>query len=200
MAFRCKDFEMSELKSVLRISFALSFLILACQQAANADNYSRHNDQQFGVEVNVLWLVHPFSTYEVKLWARIGDSMDAIVGFGDQAWTLDTGEMTHGHMNSQALILGVRGHLFRSGTVVELDNWIAHDHLTQKDGTVYEGYSISHELFGGYQAYLGAGHFSLTSGVNVGAWSAKTYTTPHDDRFIPTILPKISLGYDLSSR
>jgi hypothetical protein len=180
----------------MRILIALVFL--CCVSAfADSTNYARHVNRGVGVEINILWPLAPFNTSEIKFLFPVGDSTDLVVGFGRQTWTIGSGgKISPGTMDSNAIILGAKQYLFHTSTVAEYNAWFAHDRLTDPSGSVHEGYSISNEFFGGYEFYLGSTRATFTAGLNAGFWSYKSYTTPVDDRFVPTALPKLNLGYE----
>jgi hypothetical protein len=163
---------------------------------ANADvsSYQRRADTSFGIELNFLWLAPPFKTVELKAWTRLSDSVDLVFGYGGQFWTIDQEKMNSGTMESHALILGARGYLFKTNTVLEYDTWLAYDKLHGKDGNTYAGFSQSNEFMLGYQFYYGNSNTYSIAGLNYGFWAYKAYKTPIDDRFVATILPKFMVG------
>ncbi|MBC7386567.1 MAG: hypothetical protein H7301_10475 [Cryobacterium sp.] len=165
--------------------------------SADSSNYARHVDREVGIELNILWPLKPFSTYEVKVLLPISNGADLVIGFGRQAWTMkDNGKINGGSMDSNALIIGAKQFLFHTSTVVEYDAWLAHDRLTSEDGKVYAGWSLSNEFYGGYQFYLGSTRSWVSTGMNAGFWSFKSYEAPKNDRFVLTVLPKITAGFE----
>jgi hypothetical protein len=172
------------------------FNVLFSISSANADesSYQRRADMSFGIELNVLWLAPPFKTIELKAWTRVSDSLDFVFGYGGQFWTIDSEKVNSGTMNSHALILGVRGFLFKTDTVVEYDTWLAYDRLDAKDGHRYAGFSQSNEFFAGYQFFYGGSNTYSIAGINSGFWGYKSYDAPIDDRFVLTTLPKFIVG------
>jgi hypothetical protein len=181
------------------ISILCLLLALAASNSAIADstNYDRHVGRGVGIEVNILWPLPPFKTYEVKLLVPVSDGADLVIGWGHQAWTIpESDKVNPGTMDSHALILGVKQFLFRTSAVGEYDAWLAHDHFTNRDGKVYDGYSLSNEFFGGYEFYLGGTRATVTTGMNAGFWSYKSYTQAIDDRFTWTVVPKVNAGFE----
>jgi hypothetical protein len=164
---------------------------------ADISDYQKRAGTSVGIELNLLWLIPPFKTIEAKVWVKMSDSVDFVIGYGNQAWTYDGTAMNAGTMHSDALILGARGYLFQTNTEVEYDTWLAHDRLDHKNGKEYSGFSQSNEFFAGYQFYYGDSYTYSTAGINTGFWAWKSYETPIDDRFIPTILPKFLLGREI---
>jgi hypothetical protein len=186
----------------MRYSFLFCLLvsIFASYSSAQADvsSYQRRSDMSFGIELNFLWLAPPFKSIELKAWTKISDTVDFVFGYGGQFWNLDESKNVNaGSMNSHALILGVRGFLFHTDTVLEYDTWLAYDRLKQKDGKEYSGFSQSNEFFGGYQFFYGGSNTYSIAGMNLGFWGYKGYDAPIDDRFVPTILPKFIVGEGL---
>ncbi len=157
-------------------------------------DYQKRAQTTVGLELNLLWLAPPFKTIELKAWFNVSDSTDIVVGYGHQAWTYSGTTMNAGKMNSDALILGVRGYLFQTNTIAEYDTWLAYDRFDHENGKHYEGFSQSNEFFGGYQFYFGSSYFYGAAGLNAGFWGWKSYETPIDDRFTLTVLPKFFVG------
>jgi hypothetical protein len=161
---------------------------------AFANDYDKRAETTFGIELNLLWLAPPFKTIEVKAFVKASDSVDFVFGYGKQLWTYDGNVMSPGTMNSDALILGVRGYVFKTNAETEYDTWLAHDRLVDPKGEVHSGFSQSNEFFAGYQFYYGDSYTYSSAGINAGFWAWKSYDTAIDDRFIPTVLPKFLLG------
>jgi hypothetical protein len=174
-------------------------LVLSSMSVAHAEstNDARHANRGIGIEVNLLWPLPPFSTYEVKLLVPITHGADLVIGWGHQVWTIGEGMgVNPGTIDSHALILGAKQFLFHTSAVAEYDAWLAHDHFQNRDGKIYDGWSWSNEFFGGYEFYLGGTRATLTPGINAGFWAAKSYTQAIDDRFVWTVLPKVSGGFE----
>jgi hypothetical protein len=167
---------------------------IALDSIAFASDYDKRAETTFGIELNLLWLAPPFKTIEVKAFVKASDSVDFVFGYGKQLWTYAGETMSPGTMNSDALILGVRGYLYKTNTETEYDTWLAYDRLTDPKGDVHAGFSQSNEFFAGYQFYYGDSYTYSTGGINAGFWAYKSYETAVDDRFIPTVLPKFLIG------
>lgn len=145
------------------------------------------------LEVNLLWLVPPFRTYEARLGLELSHEFEMSLGYARQAWTYEGSSLTQGKIRSDALILGLRYKLPLSRVFVDASTWFMSDRFTLASGGVKQGPSISHEVFAGWAFDWGV--WSLNPGLNVGFYSYRPYVEPRDDRFKFTWVPKISGRY-----
>jgi hypothetical protein len=175
---------------------AVTLLALASAAPLRADGYADNRDKTFGVEVNILWPFPPFRTYEVKFRTKLGHGVEAVVGYGRQAWTYEGRRHNEGTMDSHALLLGVRSALFGTNANLEYTAWLCKDRFAHKNGTTYAGYSYANEFYLGYAYYLPGVPAYVLPQWNAGFYSGKTYDMPLDDNFVFDFLPKLSLGYE----
>lgn len=163
---------------------------------ALADGYADNRDRRFGVELNVLWPFPPFRTYEVKLRGKLGAGVEAVAGYGRQAWTYTGKRHNRGTMDSHALLLGARAALFGTDASVEYTAWLCRDRFAHENGKSYRGFSYANEFYLGYAYYLPGYPAYILPQWNAGFWSWKSYGMPMDDRYVFDFLPKLSLGMD----
>ena len=147
------------------------------------------------MELNILWPFAPFSTYEVKLRGKVGRGVEAVVGYGRQAWTYKGKRHNRGEMDSHALLLGARA--FPIGNVsVEYTAWLCKDVFDHENVTTYRGLSFANEFYLGYAWYFGRTPVYIHPQWNAGFYSWKSYSMPMDDEYVFDFLPKVSLGMD----
>ncbi len=185
---------------------AWAIALIACAALAapvRAGNYSEHSDPGFGAEINILWPFPPFRTYEVKLRGKLGHGVEAVVGYGRQAWTYEGKRHNEGTIDSHALLLGMRAFPLaasRGGAwgnaSVEYTAWLCHDVFHHKNGNTYRGFSYANEFYLGYAWYLGSSPVYLLPQWNAGFYSYKAYQLPLDDDYVFDFLPKLTLGMD----
>ncbi len=169
--------------------------MLALPAPARAGDYRERDDRRLGVEVNILWPFAPFSTYEVKLRGKVGPGVEAVVGYGRQAWTYKGTRHNKGKMDSHALLLGARA--FPIGNVsIEYTAWLCKDRFSHENGTTYRGFSYANEFYLGYAWYFGQSAMYVHPQWNAGFYSWKSYSMPLNDDYVFDFLPKISLGMD----
>jgi hypothetical protein len=170
----------------------------ACLAAAlrvQAGGYADRASQRLGVEVNVLWPLPPFSTYEVKFRGKPGYGVEAVVGYGRQAWRYKGERHNKGEMDSHALLLGARA--FPIGNVsVEYTAWLCKDIFRHVNGQTYRGISFANEFYLGYAYYFGQSPFYALPQWNAGFYSYKSYRLPLNDNYVLDFLPKLSVGAD----
>lgn len=145
------------------------------------------------LEVNLLWLLPPFRTYEARVNWGLNQNFEISMGYARQAWTYEGSSLSPGTIRSDALILGLRYLLPRSRAFVDASTWFMADKFSFASGGVKHGPSISHEVFAGWGFQWGA--WGLSPGLNVGFYSYRPYVEPRDDRFKLTWVPKISGRY-----
>lgn len=175
----------------------LILFILSFQIETQASDFNKRADAHFGVEVNILWPFPPFRTYEIKFTAGLNDQISAVVGYGSQQWTYSGVRHNQGTMNSHALLLGARAFPWRANnTNFEYTAWLAYDHFQDVKGERYQGFSLAHEFYLGYQLYLGDSRTYVLPQWNAGFYSYKAYALPMDDNYVFDFLPKVSLGKD----
>lgn|GEM_PF-1417667 len=172
-----------EIKNLLRI---LPFLFALQAGEARAQGAP-------SIELNLLWLVPPFRTYEARLGLEWNPRYEVSVGYARQAWTYEGSSLAQGKIRSDALIVGLRYRLPETGFFVDFSTWFMADKFTFLSGVVKHGPAISHEVFAGWAFAWGA--WSLSPGLNVGFYSYRPYVEPLDDRLKFTWVPKISGRY-----
>lgn len=177
------------------MKIAVVTLSLLAAAAAHAGDYADRADRRLGVELNVLWPFPPFSTYEVKLRGKLGHGVEAVVGYGRQAWTYTGERHNKGTMDSHALLLGARV-IPWNNVSLEYTAWLCKDVFNHKNGNTYRGYSYANEFYLGYAWYFGSSPFYVHPQWNAGFWSWKSYEMPMDDLYVFDFLPKLSLGAD----
>jgi hypothetical protein len=168
---------------------------LAAAVPARAGDYAEHNDRRLGVELNILWPFPPFRTYEVKLRGKLGYGVEAVVGYGRQAWTYEGTRHNKGTMDSHALLLGLRAFAW-DNVSVEYTAWFCRDVFDHVNGRTYRGFSYANEFYLGYAWYFGNSPFYIHPQWNAGFYSYKSYDLPLNDDYVFDFLPKISLGAD----
>lgn len=176
-----------------------SLLIAVCAFAAQpsrADDYKENTDKRLGVEVNILWPFPPFRTYEIKFRGKLGYGVEAVVGYGRQAWTYTGKRHNRGAMDSHALLLGGRSYLFGTNASLEYTAWLCKDRFSHENGRTYSGYSYANEFYLGYAWYLPGRSAYVLPQWNAGFWSWKSYELPMNDYYVFDFLPKLSLGMD----
>jgi hypothetical protein len=172
-----------------------AWAVLASAVSAHAGNYDDHAGDKLGVELNILWPFPPFRTYEVKLRGKLGHGVEAVVGYGRQAWTYKGTRHNKGEMDSHALLLGVR--TFPVGNVsVEYTAWLCKDVFDHVNGQTYRGFSFANEFYLGYAYYFGKSPIYLFPQWNAGFYSYKSYDLPLNDDYVFDFLPKLSVGVD----
>ncbi len=159
-------------------------------------DYAHHRGQSIGVELNILWPFAPFHTYEIKFRGKLGDGVEAVVGYGRQFWTYDGTRHNPGRIDSHALLLGTRSYLFGTNASLEYTAWLCHDVFHHDNGTTYRGFSLDNEFYAGYSYYLPATNAYLLPQWNAAFWSYKSYSMPVNDLYVFDFLPKLSLGMD----
>jgi hypothetical protein len=169
---------------------------LAAASSARADGYRAHDDLGFGAEVNILWPLPPFRTYEIKFRGKVAPGVEAVIGYGHQTWTYSGKRHNEGRINSHALLLGSRAYLFGTGTSVEYTAWLGHDVFHHENGHTYRGFSYANEFYLGYTWYVPNSNVYVLPQWNAGFWSWKSYTMPQNDLYVFDFLPKISVGMD----
>lgn len=175
------------------------FLIVSAGHASASDyagDYSDHRAQEFGVELNVLWPFAPFHTLEIKFRGKLGDGVEAVVGYGRQFWTYQGKRHNPGRMDSHALLLGTRIYLDGTDASVEYTAWLCHDVFHHDNGQTYRGFSLDNEFYLGYSYYLPGTNTYVLPQWNAAFWSYKTYSMPINDLYVFDFLPKLSLGAD----
>ena len=171
-------------------------VLLLSLSLARAEDYRAHADQGLGAEVNILWPFPPFRTYEVKFRAKVAPGVEAVVGYGRQAWTYKGTRHNKGEMDSHALLLGSRVYVAGTGASVEYTAWLARDVFHHENGQTYRGFSYANEFYVGYTWYVPGSNVYLLPQWNAGFWSYKSYRLPQDDLYVFDFLPKLSLGMD----
>ena len=174
----------------------LLFTIALTCQSIFAGDYENHFTKRLGVEVNILWPFPPFRTYEIKFRGKLGYGVEAVVGYGMQAWTYKGTRHNEGTINSHALLLGARSYLFGTNTSLEYTAWLCHDIFHHENGQTYRGFSYANEIYLGYAWYLPNTNAYVLPQWNAGFWSYKTYHMPKNDLYVFDFIPKLSLGMD----
>ncbi|MDB5106551.1 MAG: hypothetical protein JWP91_4240 [Fibrobacteres bacterium] len=172
-------------------------LILAAAAAsqAHAGDYADRADRRLGVEVNVLWPLPPFSTYEIKFRGKLGHGVEAVIGYGRQAWTYKGKRHNQGEIDSHALLIGARA--YPVGNVsVEYTAWLCKDVFHHVNGRTYSGYAYANEFYLGYAYYFGQSPIYVLPQWNAGFYSWKSYEMPLNDDYVFDFLPKLSVGAD----
>lgn len=165
------------------------------QLLPKAGYYDDHTAAKLGVDLNILWPFPPFRTCEVKLRGKLGHGIEAVIGYGRQAWTYTGTRHNKGEMDSHALLLGVR--TFPIGNVsVEYTAWFCKDVFDHVNGRTYRGFSFANEFYLGYAYYFGKSPVYLFPQWNAGFYSYKSYDPPLNDDYVFDFLPKLSLGVD----
>jgi hypothetical protein len=168
---------------------------LASAAPAQAGGYADHAAQRLGVEVNLLWPLPPFNTYEIKFRGKLGHGVEAVLGYGRQAWNYQGSRHNKGEIDSHALLLGVR--TFPVGNVsVEYTAWLCKDVFHHANGQTYRGFSYANEFYLGYAYYFGRAPVYVFPQWNAGFYSYKSYQLPLNDNYVFDFLPKLSVGAD----
>ncbi|HAO99707.1 MAG TPA: hypothetical protein DCQ83_06650 [Fibrobacteres bacterium] len=174
----------------------LLFCTILTQVSIPAADYTDHRDQRFGVELNILWPLPPFSTYEIKFRGKVGSGIEGVVGYARQLWTYKGKRHNPGHMDSHALLLGTRSYLFGTNTSVEYTAWLCHDVFHHDNGQTYRGFSLNNEFYLGYSYYFPHSRVYVLPQVNASFWSYKSYSMPLNDLYVFDSFPKLSVGTD----
>ncbi len=174
---------------------AVVFSVFAVHLAQAGDTRD-HLDQKLGVEVNVLWPFPPFKTYEVKLRGKLGHGVEAVVGYGRQAWTYTGKRHNQGTIHSHALLLGSRVTLFNTNASIEYTAWLCKDLFQHVNGQTYRGFSYANEFYLGYAYYFPNTNAYILPQWNAGFYSYKSYAMPLNDNYVFDFLPKVSLGLE----
>jgi hypothetical protein len=180
------------------MTFITSLLLLLSPiltPAVFASSVSPRNEVKVGLEVNLLWALPPFKTYEIRVFAGVASSLEVSLGYGRQEWTYEGDSLTQGTMKSDALILGTRYYIDQSRVFIDYSAWVMKDRLLTPQSKLLEGPALSHEFFAGYRIGEGSAYFS--PGMNLGFYSYRPYTEPVDDRYKITIVPKIVGGVEI---
>jgi hypothetical protein len=173
------------------MKFFVLFMILFSSSAFSSDMPERKG--VFGLEHNLLWDIPPFKTYEFRAFYGVSKSFEINGGYGRQGWTYKGNSLTKGTIQSDALVLGARYYILQSRYFIDYSAWIMQDQFTLESGEVKKGSSLSHEFFTGYR--FDHGKFYWSPGINFGFYSHRHYTSPNDDRFKLTFVPKLVIGY-----
>ncbi len=168
---------------------ALMFLV----GSARAD-FPRRDEFRAGLEVNLLWILPPFRTYEVRAFVGVASNVELSLGYGLQKWSYAGDQLTPGTIHSDGLITGARYYLPHNRNFLDYSAWWMKDEFVLVDGEKRNGPALSHEFFVGHQ--IGGGQWSWSPGINFGFYSHRPYVAPRDDRGIWTIVPKISGRYE----
>jgi hypothetical protein len=181
---------------LLRSVLLFAAVALVAAAPSHADGYAENRDKSVGVEVNILWPFPPFRTYEVKLRGKLGYGVEAVVGYGRQAWTYKGERHNRGTMDSHALLVGARTALFGTNANLEYTAWLCKDRFAHENGRTYAGYSYANEFYVGYAYYFPGTPAYVLPQWNWGFWSWKSYEMPLDDLYVFDFLPKVSVGYE----
>ncbi len=183
--------------SNLFFQFISAFLIFGFSPTAQAGDFDKRADARFGVEINILWPLPPFRTYEIKFTAALNEHFSAVIGYGKQNWNYTGDRHNRGTMDSHALLIGARAFPWRANnTTLEYTAWLGLDHFMDEQGKSYRGFSLAHEFYLGYLLYLGNSRTYVLPQWNAGFYQYKAYTLPKNDNYVFDFLPKISLGRD----
>ena len=181
------------------LSFAKRLFLAVFASAwgvSSAAPYRASDDFRLGAELNILWPFPPFRTYEVKFRGKVTPGIEAVVGYGRQAWTYTGTRHNKGRMDSHALLLGSRAYLFGTDASIEYTAWLGRDALHHENGRTYRGFSYANEFYLGYTWYAPNTNFYVLPQWNAGFYSYKSYEPPLDDRYVFDFLPKLSVGVD----
>ena len=174
-------------------SFLILLSLVFVSTQTFADDLISRSEIKAGIEINFLWAVPPFKTYEIRVFTGVAPDFEISLGYGRQNWNYEGDALTKGSMKSDALIIGGRYFVGHSRAFIDYSAWIMSDALTTPEGKLLTGPSLSHEFFGGYQ--FGNGNFYWSPGMNLGFYSYRPYT-PNDDRFKITLAPKVVGGVE----
>jgi hypothetical protein len=177
----------------MKLKFLLLFFLLfsAFTQAYCSEIPDRTGN--YGLEHNLLWDFPPFKTYEFRGYYGISNTFEVNAGYGRQGWTYKGNSLTKGTIQSDALVLGLKHYFFQTRYFIDYSAWIMKDRFTLENGAVKKGWALSHEFFAGYR--FDYKKFYWSPGINFGFYSHRHYTSPNDDRFKLTFVPKLVIGY-----